>query len=219
MCGTVRACCILPSHVAAVTRLNLYWGVFPLSTAHRAHSSGVRDIHGGHRASMWAFSTRPSAWYHPLAATARRCGRKNGYRFGFRSTTPIWANLGECSRQNALVRGSARPRRPGYPEGVLTVRHGKLHRQQRPLWSRSARWHFKLFSPLFAFCGPSSSSRPKGRISRSAPIPTAKIRREGPLDPLKGCGNYGSGAWSATRVLGNKVTKNRVWNRTTSLSH
>ena len=123
--------------------------------------------------------------------------------------------MAECSRQNALVRGSARHRRLGYPEGVLTVRRGKLHRQQRPLWSRSARWHFKLFSPLFAFCGPSGSGRPKGRISRSAPIPTAKIRREGPLDPLKGCGNYGSGAWSATRVVGNKVTKNRVWNRTT----
>ena len=45
----------------------------------------------------------------------------------------------------------------------------------------------------------------------TAPIPTAKIRREGPLDPLKGCGNYGGGAWSGTRVLGNKVTKNRVW--------
>ena len=164
---------------------------------------------------MWAFSTRPSAWYHPLAATARRCGRKNGYRFGFRSTTPIWANLGECSRQNALVRGSARHRRLGYPEGVLTVRHGKLHRQQRPLWSCSARWHFRLFSPLFAFSGPSGSSDPNGRISRSAPSRKAKTRREGPFDPFKGCGKYGLAAWSGTRDLGNKVTKNRVWNRTT----
>ena len=164
---------------------------------------------------MWAFSTRPSARYCPLAATARRCGRKNGYRFGFRSTTPIWANLGECSRQNALVRGSARHRRPGYPEGVLTVRRGKLHRQQRPLWSCSARWHFRLFSPLFAFSGPSGSSDPNGRISRSAPSRKAKTRREGPFDPFKGYGKYGLAAWSGTRDLGNKVTKNRVWNRTT----
>ena len=163
---------------------------------------------------MWAFSTRPSARYCPLAATARRCGRKNGYRFGFRSTTPIWANLGECSRQNALVRGSARHRRHGYPGGVLTDRHGTLHRQQRPLWSCSARWHSWLFSPLFAFCGPSGSSDPKGRISRGAPSRKAKTRREGPLDPLKGCGKYGLAARSATRDLGNKVTKNRVWNRT-----
>ena len=126
-----------------------------------------------------------------------------------------FGRMAECSRQNALVRGSARHRRPDYPEGVLTVRRGKLHRQQRPLSSRSARWHFRLFSPLFAFSGPSGSSDPKGRTSRSAPSRKAKTRREGPLDPLKGCGNYGSGAWSATRVLGNKVTKNRVWNRTT----
>eukprot|EP01044_Picomonas_judraskeda_P024301 COSAG03_NODE_6652_length_1024_cov_49.861622_1_plen_160_part_10 len=123
-------------------------------------------------------------------------------------------NLGEFGRMQPLVRGSARHRRLGYPEGVLTVRHGKLHRQQRPLWSCSARWHFRLFSPLFAFSGPSGSSDPNGRISRSAPSRKAKTRREGPFDPFKGCGKYGLAAWSGTRDLGNKVTKNRVWNRT-----
>ena len=58
--------------------------------------------------------------------------KKNGYRFGFWSTTPISAKRYHAAAQNGLGRGLARHQRPGQPQKVLGARRGELQLEQRP---------------------------------------------------------------------------------------
>jgi hypothetical protein len=58
---------------------------------------------------------------------------KNGYRnFGFRSTTPIFAENRHAATPNGLARGLARRQRSGHLQYVLLARRGELQPEQRP---------------------------------------------------------------------------------------
>ena len=57
---------------------------------------------------------------------------KNGYRFGFWSTTPIFTKNRPTAAQNGLVRGLARRQRPGHLQYVLIARCAELQPEQRP---------------------------------------------------------------------------------------
>ena len=74
-----------------------------------------------------------------FSAAFSACGEdagKNGYRFGFRSTTPIFAKNRQTATQNGLVGGLARRQRSSQPQLVLPARRGELQREQRPSSAR-----------------------------------------------------------------------------------
>ena len=94
-------------------------------------------------------------------AVGLACGAelgKNGYRFGFWSTTPISAKRRHAAAQNGLGRGLARHQRSGQPQKVLGARRGELQLEQRPSNASrragaSRRFSpFSLFSPWPLFC-------------------------------------------------------------------
>ena len=82
---------------------------------------------------------------------------KNCYRFGFWSTTPIFAKRRHTSAQNGLVRGLARRQWSGHPQLVLATRRTELQREQRPssACTRVPAWgqfsHFSSILPVAVF--------------------------------------------------------------------
>ena len=68
-------------------------------------------------------------------AVTSDCSRdagKNGYRFGFWSTTPIFAKKRHKAAQNGLGRGVARHQRSGHLQLVLPAHRAELQPEQRP---------------------------------------------------------------------------------------
>ena len=106
---------------------------------------------------------------------------KNGYRFGFWSTTPISAKNGHIAAQKGLGRGLARHQRSGQPQKVLGARRGELQLEQRPsnAYRRAGMaWRFSLFSlfsPQPFFC----LARPFRGPTRANPCPDHGETAEG----------------------------------------
>ena len=70
--------------------------------------------------------------FRAAALACDAAAEKNGYRFGFWSTTPIFAKWRHAAAQNGLRRGLARHQRSRQPQKVLGARRGELQLEQRP---------------------------------------------------------------------------------------